>query len=387
MNEQELIAAFTSHYGAAPTLIARAPGRVNLIGEHTDYNDGFVFPAALDMGTLVLARPRADGQLRTLALRMQAEDSASLADLRPQAGPEWTRYVRGVAAVLGEAGCPMPGADLLIDSDLPLGAGLSSSASVEMGVAVALLDIGGYTIDRKALARLCQRVENEIVGVQSGIMDQLAVACGLAGHALLIDCRTLAFEPVPIPPSVRILVLDSAAPRTLAGSAYNVRRAQCESAVAKLQEVAPDLLALRDVTPALLAAEGGQLDPLELQRARHVVSENARVIESVAALRAGDVARFGQLMNASHDSLRDDYEVSGPELEIMVRLARATPGVLGARLTGAGFGGCCVALVEAEHASLAAVSIAERYSAESGRPGKAYVSALSAGAHVRQILD
>jgi galactokinase len=385
MNETELIQRFTAHYSAPPTLIARSPGRVNLIGEHTDYNDGYVFPAALDMGTLVLARPRSDGQLRTLALRLQAEDEISLADLRPQQGPEWTRYVRGMAAVLREAGCPMAGADLLIDSNLPLGAGLSSSASVEMGVAVALMALGGFDIGRKALARLGQRVENEIVGVQSGIMDQLAVACGVADHALLIDCRTLSAEPVPIPPGVRILVLDTDAPRTLAGSAYNVRRAQCESALAKLRVAKPELVALRDVTSALLIIEGKRLDEVELKRARHVVSENERVLASVAALRAGNVQRFGQLMNESHNSLRDDYEVSGPELDTMVELARATPGVLGARLTGAGFGGCCVALVTAEQASAAAASITERYRAATGRAGKTYVSALSQGAHVRVL--
>jgi galactokinase len=381
MNQTELINTFTTHYGAPPTLIARSPGRVNLIGEHTDYNDGYVFPAALDMATMVLARPRNDGRLHTFALRMQAEDDADLADLQPQSGPEWTRYVRGMAQVLKEAGCPMHGADLLIDSDLPLGAGLSSSASIEMGVAVTLMALGGFDIGRKALARLGQRVENQIVGVQSGIMDQLAVACGVADHALLIDCRTLSTESVPIPESVRILVLDTAAPRTLAGSAYNVRRAQCESAMAKLRAAKPELVALRDVTSTFLAVEGKRLDEVELKRARHVVSENERVLESVNALRTGDVARFGQLMNASHESLRDDYEVSGQELDTMVELARSTPGVLGARLTGAGFGGCCVALVYAEHAQEAAISIAERYHASTGRNGAAYVSALSQGAH------
>jgi galactokinase len=205
MADRQVSDLFARAFGAPPELLARSPGRVNLIGEHTDYNDGWVFPAALDLGTDVAARRRDDGILCTVAPRMEAEDEIHILDLHPQDGPEWARYVRGVAALLRADGCDIPGANILIDSDLPIGAGLSSSASVELGVAAALMTLAGCPIDRVALARLGQRVENEIVGVQSGIMDQLAVACGVAGHALLIDCRTLAAEPVPIPPSVRVL--------------------------------------------------------------------------------------------------------------------------------------------------------------------------------------
>ena len=384
MNTDDLARRFTELFGASPELIARSPGRVNLIGEHTDYNDGWVFPAALEMGTVVAARRRAGRQLHAIAPRMDGRDSAPLDDLRPREGPAWTRYVRGVAALLAADGCPVPGVDLLIDGDLPLGSGLSSSASLELGVAAALMTLAGCPIERTALARLGQRVENEIVGLQSGIMDQLAVACGVRGHALLIDCRTYDVAPVPLPPEVRLLVLDSAAPRTLAGSAYNQRRAECESAVAKLQAAEPGLRALRDVTPELLAAEAGRLGAVELRRARHVVSENQRVLDSVAALRAGDTGRFGQLMVASHDSLRDDYEVSGPELNTLVTLALATPGVLGARLTGAGFGGCAVALVETPVADGAAASIAERYRAATGREGQVYPSTPAEGVSVEQ---
>lgn len=379
MNDPTFPERFAAAFGAPPELIVRSPGRVNLIGEHTDYNDGWVFPAALDMGTIVAARRREDGRLRTVAARLGAEDAALLADLRPREGPGWTRYVRGVAALLLGDGYPLPGADLLIDGDLPLGSGLSSSASLELGVAVALLGLAGVTIERTALARLGQRVENEIVGLQSGIMDQLAVACGVAGHALLIDCRSYAVRPVALPAGARVLVLDSAAPRTLAGSAYNQRRAECESAVGKLQAARPDIRALRDVDAALLAAEGRRLDPVELRRARHVVSENQRVLDSVAALAAGDLAGFGALMVASHRSLRDDYEVSGPELDALVAIALDTPGVLGARLTGAGFGGCVVALAAAADAETAAAAIAARYRAATGRDGRAYVSAAADG--------
>ena len=376
---------FTGAFGRAPDVIVCSPGRVNVIGEHTDYNDGWVLPAALDMGTVIAARGRDDRRLQTVAARLSEKDEAGLDDLRPRQGPPWTRYVRGVAALLEAEHGLLPGADLFIDGDLPLSSGLSSSASLELGVAVTLMTLAGGEIERTALARLGQRVENEIIGLQSGIMDQLAVACGVAGHALLIDCRTFDVEPVPIPAAVRILVLDSAVSRTLAGSAYNRRRAECESALRKLQAAQPDLRALRDVTADLLADEGKRLSALELRRARHVVTENKRVLDSVAALRGGNVTQLGRLMAASHESLRDDYEVSGPELDVLVATALETPGVLGARLTGAGFGGCAVALVEAAQAEAAAEEIEARYREATGRDGMAYVSTPSAGAHVAWI--
>jgi galactokinase len=378
----ELRTAFEKAFGAPPDLVVRSPGRVNLIGEHTDYNDGFTLPVALDLGTDVAIRRRPDGLLRTRARRLDAGDTRSVAALHPTEGPEWTRYVAGAAALLRESRGDLPGADLLIDSDLPIGAGLSSSASLELGVLVALLGLTTDTLDRTELARLGQRVENEIIGVRSGIMDQLAIARGAAGSALLIDCRTLATEPVPLPVGIRILVLDSAVPRTLAGSAYNTRRAECEAALRRLQEVAPRLRALRDVTPALLAEHAGWLSDVELRRARHVVTENARVQAGAAALRAGDVATFGRLMVDSHTSLRDDYAVSGPELDTLVDITLATPGVLGARLTGAGFGGCAVALATAEHAESAAATIPARYRDATGRPGTASVTVPSEGTHV-----
>jgi galactokinase len=374
---------FQRRFGACPEVIVRSPGRVNLIGEHTDYNDGWVLPAALDLGTDVAARVREDRMLRVVALRMDAEDVVSLDDLRPTDGPAWTRYVRGSAALVAESGCELSGADLLIDSDLPVGAGLSSSASLELGVAVALLHLTGVSWDSTRLARLGQRVENDIVGVQSGIMDQLVVAGGVAGHAVLIDCRTLSAEPVPIPAQARIIILDSAVPRTLAGSAYNDRRAECESALSALQQAQPGLRALRDVTPELLAAEQGRLNDTELRRTRHVILENQRVLDAAAALTDGDVEAFGRLMYASHASLRDDYEVSGPELDTLVHIAADTQGVLGARLTGAGFGGCAVALVTEGLAQRAADTIITRYRNATGRPGTTTICVPSAGTHVR----
>jgi galactokinase len=377
-----LRAAFERAFGGPPELVVRSPGRVNLIGEHTDYNDGFTLPVALDLGTDVAARRRPDGLLRTYARRMDATDIRPLDALHPSEGPEWARYVAGAAVLLREGGYDLPGADLFIDSDLPIGAGLSSSASLELGVLVALLGLTETTIGRTELARLGQRVENEIIGLRSGIMDQLAIARGAAGSALLIDCRTLATEPVPLPAAVRILVLDSAVPRTLAGSAYNTRRTECEAALRRLQEVAPQLRALRDVTPDLLASHAGRLTDVELRRARHVVTENARVQAGAAALHAGDVETFGRLMVESHTSLRDDYAVSGPELDTLVDIALATPGVLGARLTGAGFGGCAVTVATADHAADAAATIPARYRDATGRPGTASVAVPSEGTHV-----
>jgi galactokinase len=363
---------FEQAFGAPPEVVVRAPGRVNLIGEHTDYNDGFALPVALDVGTDVAVRRNDSGTLRVIAPRVQGRDSVPVTELLTDGGPGWARYVRGSAAVAVE---DLDGADLLIDGDLPIGAGLSSSASLELGVILALQAVFDRPVDRTALARLGQRVENEVIGLRSGIMDQLAIACGRAGHAVLIDCRSLDADPVPLPDDVRVLVLDTHAPRTLAGSAYNDRRAECESAARALR-----LRALRDATPELVS-EG--LTGVERRRARHVVNENARVLSAVDALRTGDLGAFGALMTDSHASLRDDYEVSSPELEAIVAIALETGGVLGARLTGAGFGGCAVALVQAAEATRAAGTIARRYREATGRDGDAYVCAAGDGVHVR----
>ncbi|MGB9723429.1 MAG: galactokinase [Chloroflexia bacterium] len=373
--------AFRRHFGALPEVVAFAPGRVNLIGEHTDYNEGWVLPAALDLGTLVAARKRPDGRLRMVALRLAASDEAALAELRPPGGPGWSRYIRGVAALLVEAGCVISGADLLIDGDLPLEAGLSSSASLELGVALALASLAGCSIEPRALARLCRRAENEFAGVPCGIMDQMAVALGRAGHALLLDCRTLEIEPVPFPPEARLLIVDSGVPRALAVSAYRKRRAECEEATRLLQAAYPQVRALRDVTLEMLAGVKGLPETLR-RRARHVVSENRRVRESVSALRAGDLETFGRLMDASHESLRHDFEVSGPELDLLVESACRMPGVFGARLTGAGFGGSIIALAVAEQAGPAAEAVLEAYRRKGGREGRAWVCTPAEGARL-----
>jgi galactokinase len=386
---ERVVDEFARRFGVPPEYVVRSPGRVNLIGEHTDYNDGWVLPAALDLGTVVAARRRHDGLLRAATSMPGVTDGdevdvAPVDDLRPAAWSGWTRYVRGSAALAAADGADIA-ADLFIDSTLPIGAGLSSSASLELGVMAALQALSRIEMDRTALARLGQRVENEIVGVNTGIMDQLAVAHGVAGHALLIDCRSAQVEPVPLPESVRLLVLDSAAPRTLAESAYNQRRAECESAVAALRAAAPGVRALRDVSPELLAAHGDLLSTVELRRARHVVSENERVRQTAEALRSDDLVLVGRLMAESHRSLRNDYEVSSAELDTLVEIATGTDGVFGARLTGAGFGGCALALVDAGHAEGAAAIIVQRYRAATPRAGRAWVCVASQGVHVHRL--
>jgi galactokinase len=383
MTDDQVIAQFDKAFGQRPDVIVRSPGRVNLIGEHTDYNDGWALPMALDLGTDVVAARRDDRILRVAAPRLGAVNEISLDRLNPRHGSGFARYVAGTAVILGDIGCPVPGADLLIDGNLPIGAGLSSSASLELGVAVAIAELADYPIDSAELPRLGQRVENDIIGLRSGIMDQFAVAHGIADHALRIDCRSLQAESVPIPSALRVLVLDSGVPRSLAESAYNQRRKECEAALLALRTADPSLKALRDVTATQLGNESWRLSGVQLRRARHVVTENQRVLQAAAALRSGDARRFGQLLSKSHLSLRDDYEVSCSELDALVNICTSTAGVLGARLTGAGFGGCVIAIAAADRADRAVTAIAERYRRTTGLPGAGYICTASAGTHIR----
>ncbi len=381
--EQQILHAFAQRYGAAPTWVVRAPGRVNLIGEHTDYNDGFVLPMAIDRAVWIALRARDDRRVIVHSLDFEQTVGFDL-DTLQQADLGWAEYVKGVAWALQEAGYPLTGWEGVTAGDVPIGAGLSSSAAIELAVARAFAAVADLPWDPARMARVGQRAENSWVGVNCGIMDQLISAAGQAGHALLLDCRSLASQAVPLPPGYRFLVLDSAAPRTLAGSAYNQRRAECESAAGKLKTVYPAIVALRDVTPAMLAAHADLLDPVELRRARHVVAEDERVLRCVDALADGAITTVGALMLASHASLRDDYEVSSAELDALVELAMLTPGVIGARMTGAGFGGCAVALVEADAAEAAAEAIITRYRERTGRAGKAYICAASQGAEAHR---
>ncbi len=380
--QEQVSQAFRARYGEPPRWWVAAPGRVNLIGEHTDYNDGFVLPMAIDRAVWIALRPRADRLVHLHSLDFDQSKAFSLDDFRNE-GHSWAEYVKGVAWALGEAGLTLGGWDGVVAGDVPVGSGLSSSAAIELAAARAFATVSNLFWDPVRMARLCQKAENRWVGVNCGIMDQLISAAGEAGHALLIDCRSLATTAVPVPAGVRFLVLDSAAPRSLAASAYNQRRAECEAAVHKLQAAYPDITALRDVSPAMLEAAADRLAPNELQRARHIVSENERVLASTEALRSGDMARLGSYMVASHASLRDDYQVSSRELDTLVDLALATPGVLGGRLTGAGFGGCAIALVLPAAAEGAAETIIARYRAATGLPGSAFVTSASQGA--RQV--
>jgi galactokinase len=375
-----LHAEFEQRYGARPRLTVRAPGRVNLIGEHTDYNDGFVFPIALDRATYVAARDRADGMVRVYTRQFDATDEFSIDDAfaiaRNDAQP-WSNYVRGVAKGLLVAGHTLRGADMVIDSDVPLGAGLSSSAALEVAVGYGFQVLNGLNILGEELALLAQGAENKFVGMQCGIMDQLISALGEADHALLIDCRDLSVQPVPLPSNARVVVCESGVHHELSNSGYNERRAQCEEAVRLLKAELPKIRALRDVSLDDLARYGALLPPVVLQRARHVVSENGRVLTGAAALRAGDLVRFGQLM-------RDDYQISVPEIDLLVELAQQTAGCYGSRLTGGGFGGSTVSLVAADAVERFADEVSRAYQQQTGIASRVFVCRASDG--VRRVV-
>ena len=347
--------AFAGRFSQTPRVF-RAPGRINLIGEHTDYNQGFVMPAAIDLATWTAAAPRTDRRVEAVSRTVSGEASFDLDDtaLRPRGA--WIDYVAGVARVLEQAGHRLRGANLMIDSTVPLGSGLSSSASLEISVALALLGVSGVEgVDRLSIARAAQRAEHEWAGARCGLMDQFAACFGRAGHALLLDCRSLEFRPVPIPPEIRVVVANTMVRRELAQGEYNQRRADCEEAAHLL-----GVSSLRDVGPASFASRQAELPPVIRRRARHVVTENARTVEAAAALEQGDLCRAGALLAASHRSLRDDFEVSCAELDAMVGAA-ALPGVLGSRMMGGGFGGCTITLVRAEAAEDAIREMAFRY--------------------------
>lgn len=323
-----------------------APGRVNLIGEHTDYNDGFVLPMALDRQTNVRITPRDDRELRVYSENLKKTASACLDMLAPRR--HWSDYVFGVAAMLQQHGIALKGANLTVESDVPLGAGLSSSAALEVATAKALLARSNAAIDSIALARLCQRAENEFVGARVGIMDQFVALHGQPGHALLLDCRSLAYSLVPLPTDVKVVVANTMVKHDLAAGEYNKRRADCEGAVRTLATTLRHVTALRDVSFADLDQHGSLLTDVQRKRARHVVSENWRVTAAADALARGDVGALGPLFAASHQSMRNDYDVTCDEVDILVEVASSAPGACACRMTGGGFGGCTVNIVD-EH--------------------------------------
>jgi galactokinase len=338
--------AFETQFGSKPSRLFWAPGRVNLIGEHTDYNDGFVLPIALDRGTLVAAHSRPDRILRIHSVNMNETAQFDMDGSRPSAQGKWTDYVYGVALTLERRAAPLTGVDLAISSDIPIGAGLSSSAALELSVGLALSTISRLKTEPLSLALIGQQSEHEYVGIRCGIMDQYTASFGRRGNALLIDCRSLTSRLIPLHlGDYEIVVCDSHVQHSLASSEYNRRRSECEEALAALQQVLPGINSLRDVTLSDFETHQEVLQELLRRRSRHVVTEDERTLAAAEALEAGDLPKMGSLMIQSHASLRDNYEVSCAELDLLVDIALSVEGVLGARMTGGGFGGCTVNLV------------------------------------------
>jgi galactokinase len=352
---------FAERFGGAPDLVVTAPGRVNLIGEHTDYNDGFVLPLAIDRGTVVAARLQGS-EIVVHAADFDEEDRFTFAEPIP-GDTNWRNYVRGMIAMLVEDEIAPQGMELVIAGDVPQGAGLSSSASLEVAVGLAVAKLAGAEIDMTRLAQLAQRAENEFAGCACGIMDQLVSARAEAEQALLIDCRTLECRPVPVPKDAAVLIVHSGVERGLVDSAYNERRRQCEEAARHF-----GVSALRDAGDEHLhSAE--ELDELARKRARHVVTENARTVEAADALAAGDMARLRDLMAQSHDSMRDDFEITVPAIdELVALLQREIGGEGGARMTGGGFGGCVIALLPQHRVEAVTRAVREQYRSPDGRP-------------------
>jgi galactokinase len=340
---------FQTEFGqTAEPRIALAPGRVNLVGEHTDYNDGWVLPMAIDRRIGIAFVQRHDRLLRAHSVAFSETREIDLQELSPPVGAEWHTYLSGVAWAMMTSGLEVSGADLVVDGDVPVGSGLSSSSALVMAAALALCEASGQRWSPVEMALLGHRVEREWVGIEGGIMDQFTAVMGQKGHALLLDCRSLTHRSVPIPDHAVVVVMDTGVPRKLAGSAYNERSASCRAAVEVLRKVDPSVRALRDVDLAFLEAERSRFGETMYRRALHVVSEIGRPVAMADALAGGDLEEAGRLMDESHFSLRDLYEVSSLELDLFTEIAREHPGCYGARLTGAGFGGCAIALVSAE---------------------------------------
>ena len=376
---QKLDQDFENVFHATPQ-IHQAPGRVNLIGEHTDYNDGFVMPAAIDFFTWVAVTPRDDRKLVIRSQNFDQQFEFSLDGVPSSGGHQWSDYVLGVARAFEQAGHRIPGANLLIAGNVPLGAGLSSSASVEVAVASALVGITSAHIDSRQLALLCQRAENEFVGARCGIMDQFIAVHGRREHSLLLDCRSLDYRHLPLPQRACLVICNTMVRHSVAAGEYNQRRAECEEGVRILSRHNSTIRALRDVTASLLDSLAGELPATIRKRCRHVISENARVDEAATALTQGDLRAFGNLMYQSHASLRDDYEVSCHELDLMVQLAEKEDGLYGARMTGGGFGGCTVNFVQREKADAFRANVGNAYHQATGISPEIYICSTADGA-------
>jgi galactokinase len=389
---RQLLEAFHQRFGADPEFVAYAPGRVNLLGEHLDYNDGFVLPAAIDRTTLVAFRR--SGSLETTIRAIDLQDETSF-DLRSilnkydESGASlshWAHYPAGVMWSLNAEGLETPGMEAVFASNVPIGAGLSSSASVEVAFSTAWAKLGGWSIPPIHLAMICQKAETNYVGVKCGIMDQFTSVCGIKDCLLLLDCRSLEWRPLPLPKDTFIVIADTSLRRSLTNSAYNNRHASCEEAVRILKEVLPGVQSLRDVTSEQFHRVSGLLPEEVAKNARYIVEEIARTQQAVELLENNDVVRFGELMNASHTGLRDLYEVSCPELDLMVSLAQSFPGCYGARLTGAGFGGCTVNLVDCQVAETFSTTISSGYQSKTGLKPEIFICNAVDGAGVNTVL-
>jgi galactokinase len=370
-------AAFQSRFNNPPAYLTRAPGRVNLIGEHTDYNDGFVLPMAIDRNIWIAARPRPDDRFTVHSLDYEGTVSFTTAQLKDATLPHWTHYVRGVWYLLGERGAFPPTADIAIAGDVPIGAGLSSSAAIAVALIELALALLNQPMSQPEKALLGVEVEHRFTGMPCGVMDQMTSAVSQAGHALLIDCRSLETTPVHIPAGASVVIMDTARRRQLVDSAYAERRRQCEEAARQL-----GVASLREATLDMAERHKTDLGDVRYRRARHVISENARTIDAVGVLQRGDLAAAGNLMNASHFSLRDDYEVSWHEADIMTDIARQQAGCYGARMMGGGFGGCAVALVDSQDAEPFMERVGKTYQAQTDLQPALYAFQPSAGSEV-----
>ncbi|MCO5194457.1 MAG: galactokinase [Anaerolineae bacterium] len=377
--QDTIIQAFVDQFDTEPTFVIRAPGRVNLIGEHTDYNDGFVLPMAIDRAVWLAVRPRAADRvfLRSLE-QVEPTDFALNAIHHTNAG--WSEYVKGMAFMLQRADYDLRGWEGVMSSNVPIGSGLSSSAALEMGVGCAFAAVSGFPFDGVEMAQLGQKNENEWVGANTGIMDQMISANGREGYALLIDCRDLSMRATPLPSDTLVVIMDTKTRHSHTESGYNERRMSCERAAAFF-----GVSHLRDVTVAQVQHAKSELDDVTLRRARHVVTENQRVLDAIAAMRMDDPVTLGRLMNASHASLRDDFEVTNDALDVMAMLAQATPGCYGARMTGGGFGGCAVALVRRDSAETISTTVAQQYEAATGLQPDMFVTTATAGTAIIQL--
>jgi galactokinase len=370
---------FFERFGAQPTIFS-APGRVNLIGEHTDYNDGFVMPSAIGLCTRVAISERQDRQLLITSEQFPGDFKFDLDDLPGHRTGSWSDYVVGVARLLRQRELPLRGANLLVSGEIPIGAGLSSSAAIEVAASFALLYLSDSALPKPEIAKLCQLCENTFIGARVGIMDQFVSCLGKANHALLLDCRSLAYEFIPIPNRVRIVICDTMVKHEHASGEYNRRREECEEGVKILAKRYPEIRALRDLSRDQLMQHSQDLPETIYNRCRHVVEENDRVLVGAGHLRAGDLKGFGELMRASHRSLRDLYGVSCRELDVMVEFAEGLPGYYGGRMTGGGFGGSTINLVESPNAEAFAHQISDRYQQATGIDPRVYICVAASGA-------